>query len=128
MPKSYSNDFRKKAIECVEEGSTYREVSQRFKVSLSAIGKWYKRYKEEGNYEQKNRGGSARKIDVERLTLYVQMNPDMKLKEAAQEFGVSVFAISYWLRELGFRVRGLGSRVRGWIILGVNAKAGVLRS
>ena len=102
MPKSYSNDFRKKAIECVEEGSTYREVSQRFKVSLSAIGKWYKRYKEEGNYEQKNRGGSARKIDVERLTLYVQMNPDMKLKEAAQEFGVSVFAISYWLRELGF--------------------------
>ena len=70
MPKSYSNDLRKKIIEMLKEGSTYREVSQRFKVSLSAIGKWYKRYKEEGNYEQKNRGGSARKMDVERFTPY----------------------------------------------------------
>jgi transposase len=81
---------------------TYREVSARFKVSLSAIGKWYKRYQEEGSYEQKNRNGSARKIDAEKLKIYAQMNPDMKLKEAAKEFKVSLFAIRYWLRELGF--------------------------
>jgi transposase len=54
MPKSYSNDIRKKVIECVKEGSTYKEVSKRFKVSLSAVGKWYQRYKEEGSWEQKD--------------------------------------------------------------------------
>jgi transposase len=102
MPKSYSNDLRKKAIECVKEGTTYEEVSKRFKVSLSAIGKWYKRYKEEGIYEQKNRGGSAKKIDIEKLKSYAESNPDMKLKEASKEFKVSMFTISYWLRELGF--------------------------
>ena len=102
MPKSYSNDLRKKAIECVNEGSSYLEVSKRFKVSLSAVGKWYKRYKEEGGYEQRNRGGSVKKIDLEKLKNYVVVNADMKLKEAAKELGVSVFTISYWLRELGF--------------------------
>lgn len=102
MPKSYSNDLRKKAIECVKEGSTYKQVSARFKVSLAAIGKWYKRYKEEGLYEQKHRGGSTKRIDILKLTRYVESNPDMKLKEAAKEFGVSTFTISYRLRELGF--------------------------
>lgn len=61
MPKSYSNDIRKKVIECVKEGSSYKEVLQRFKVSLSAVGKWYQRYEEEGNCEQRVRGGSAKK-------------------------------------------------------------------
>jgi transposase len=102
MPKSYSNDIRRKAIECVEDGSTYQEVSQRFKVSLSAVGKWYKRYKEEGICEQKNRGGSAKKINIDKLKSYAESNPDMKLKEAAKEFKVSIFTISYWLKELGF--------------------------
>jgi transposase len=102
MPKSYSNDLRKKVIECVQEGSTYKEVSQRFKVSLAAVGKWYQRYKKAGDWEQRSRGGTAKKINIEKLREYAESNPDMKLKEAGKELRVSVFTISYWLRQLGF--------------------------
>lgn len=102
MPKSYSDDIRKKVIECVQEGSKYQEVSKRFKVSLAAVGKWYQRYKEEGRCEQIRRGGSKKKIDIEKLREYVESKPNMKLKEAAQELGVSIFTVSYWLKELGY--------------------------
>jgi len=102
MPKSYSNDLRKKVIECVKEGSTYKEVAQRFKVSLAAVGKWYQRYKEEGKWEQRIRGGAAKKINIEELRKYAELNSDMKLKEASKELGVSVYTVSYWLKQLGF--------------------------
>ena len=39
---------------------------------------------------------------LERLEEYVKENEDMTLKKAFQEFGVSIFTISYWLKILGY--------------------------
>lgn len=102
MTKSYSNDLRKRIIEYLEYGRNYEEASKLFKVSISAIGRWYRRYKEEGNYQAKNRGGSKKKIDLNGLEEYVKANENMTLKAAAKEFNVSSFTISYWLRKLGY--------------------------
>ncbi len=63
MTKSYSNDLRKRVIEYLDSGRNYKEASKLFKVSISAIGRWYRRYKEEGNYQPKIRGGSKKKIE-----------------------------------------------------------------
>jgi hypothetical protein len=43
-----------------------------------------------------------KRIDLEKLEEYVEGNKDMTLKKAAQEFGVSIFTISYWLKRLGY--------------------------
>lgn len=102
MTKSYSNDLRKRVVEFLEKGSSYDEASKLFKISVSAIGRWYRKYKQEGNYYAKNRGGSKRKIDLEALEEYVKTNENMILKQAARKFGVSIFTISYWLRRLGY--------------------------
>ena len=102
MTKSYSNDLRKRVIEYLDSGRNYEEASKLFKVSISAIGRWYRRYKEEGNYQPKTRGGSKKKIDLNGLEEYVKANENMTLKAAAKEFNVSIFTISYWLRKLGY--------------------------
>ncbi len=67
MTKSYSNDLRKKVIEYLDSGSSYEKVSKLFKISVSAIGRWYRKYKTEGNYYPKKRGGSKKKIDLDAL-------------------------------------------------------------
>jgi transposase len=102
MTKTYSNDLRERVIEYLNEGNGYNSASKLFKVSISAIGRWYRKYKGEGNSLPKKRGGSKRKINLEMLEDYVKRNKDMRLKEAAEEFGVSIFTISYWLKSLGY--------------------------
>jgi transposase len=62
---------------------------------------WYRKYKQEGNYTAKKRGDSKRKIDVDELEKYVKGSENMTLKEAAQKFDMSIFTISYWLKNLG---------------------------
>lgn len=84
MTKSYSNDLRKRVIEYLDSGNNYSEVSKLFKVSISAIGRWYRKYKKEGNYAAKNRGGSKKKIDLEGLEEYVKTNANMTLKQSSK--------------------------------------------
>ena len=102
MTKSYSEYLRKKVIEYLIEGNSYEKASKLFKISVSAIGRWYRKYKKEGNYVAKKRGGSKRKIDLELLQHYVNTNENMTLKAASKIFKVSIFTISHWLKRLGY--------------------------
>lgn len=102
MTRSYSEDLRSRVIEYLDAGSNYEEVSKIFKISVSSIGRWYRRYKNEGNYDAKTRGGSKKRIDLNGLEEYVRTNENMRLKQAAKHFNVSNFTISYWLRRLGY--------------------------
>lgn len=102
MTRSYSNDLREKVIEYIKEGKSYHEASIIFRISISSIGRWHRKYKQEGNYIAKKRGGSKRKIDLEALKRYVELNSNMTLKEAGVKFNVSIFTVSYWLKRLGY--------------------------
>jgi transposase len=102
MTKSYSKDLRQKVVEYLDAGNSYNKTSILFKISVSALGRWYRRYKREGNYIAKKRGGSKGKIDVKELERYVKANENMTLTKAAQKFDVSIFTISYWLKRLGY--------------------------
>lgn len=100
--KPYSEDLRKRVIEYLIEGGNYKEASKRYKISISALGRWYRRYKQEGTYEVRRRVGAKIKIDLVRLENYVLTTRDTKLKELSKEFNVSTFTVSHWLRRLGF--------------------------
>ena len=102
MTKSYSSDLGQRVIEYLDAGGNYEESSKLYKVSISAIGRWYRRYKKEGNYQAKIRGGSKKRIDLKGLEEYVKTNENMTLKQAAKKFNVSSFTISYWLKRLGY--------------------------
>jgi transposase len=102
MTRNYSNDLRQRVIEYLDAGNGYASASKLFKVSISAIGRWYRKYRQEGDFLPKKRGGSERRIDLSKLEEYVRANKDMTLKKAGKEFGVSMFTISYWLKRLGY--------------------------
>jgi transposase len=98
----YSLDLRERVVEYIKQGASYKEASARFEISISALGRWYRRYKKEGSYEARKRPGAKRRIELKELEEYVQNNPDSKTKELAKRFGVSIYTISYWLNKLGF--------------------------
>ena len=64
MTKTYSNNLRQRVIDYLDIGSSYKEASKLFKISISSIGIWYRKYKATGNYDAKIRGGSKKKIDL----------------------------------------------------------------
>ena len=82
--------------------NSFKRASIIFKISILALDRWYRKYKQEGNYTAKKRGGSKRKIDIDKLNKHVKENENMTLKEAARKFDVSIFTISYWLKKLGY--------------------------
>jgi transposase len=98
----YSEDLRLRVIKYLEKGNGYREGSRLFELSISTIGRWYRRYKEEGHCKARTRPGARRKIDLAELEYYVKSNPDITLKAVGIKFGLSAWTIQYWLKELGY--------------------------
>lgn len=45
MTKSYSDNLRKKVIEYIDSGHCYNDASKLHKISISAIGRWYRKHK-----------------------------------------------------------------------------------
>ncbi len=91
--KSYSIDLRSRVIESIETGNSLRRASKIFKVSKSAISRWWNRYKEEGIISPKPKLGSKGKISLDILKEFVELNPDKTLAEIGKNFGVSACSI-----------------------------------
>lgn len=102
MTKSYSADLRKRVIEFVKSGSTQKQASEIFNISTKSIGRWLKKYDENGSYSAKKRGGSKRKVDLEALKEYVESHENMILRDAAEAFGFSIVSIRRWLKRMGY--------------------------
>ena len=103
--KAYSNDLRLRVIEHIKSGNTQKTTSLLFKVSKSAVGKWWLRYIQEGSTISRFRGGSKGKVNPVQLEQYVASNPDKTLKEIGATFGVSDCAIHKRLRSLGIKYK-----------------------
>ncbi len=72
---SYSKIYRERTIEYRQAGHTLEETHQTFKVARSTIQEWEKQLKETGSLEKKELHRSIRKIDLERLRVYVAEHP-----------------------------------------------------
>lgn len=102
MPRSYSQDLRKKVIECVNKGNSCHSTSIKFEISSGTVMNWYKRYKSEGNYLSRKVGGKKGRVSQEEVAAYVKNNPNFILLEMGKHFGMSAPGALYWLRKLGY--------------------------
>ena len=100
--KAYSIDLRSRVIDYIKIGNNQRIASKIFKVSKSAISRWWNRYKEEGTIKPKAKLGSKGKVNPEHLKDFVGVNPDKTLAETGNHFGVSACSIYRRLKKLGF--------------------------
>jgi len=100
--KPYSIDLRSRVIEHIKLGSSQKSTSVLFMLSKSTVGRWWGRYKEEGEIAPKSRHGSKGKVDSEKLKNFVIANENSTLVEIGSYFGVSACSIYRRLKKLGF--------------------------
>ena len=90
---AYSEDLRKEVIGYLEEGNTLETAKAVFKIGLTTIKRWKKQYKETGSLANKELHRSFRKLDPEKLSVYVKEHPDAYLREIAEVFGCTDDAV-----------------------------------
>lgn len=85
MPKPLSPDLRRRVLETVAEGQSYRAAAERFRVSVDSIVEWRKLEREQGHPERRPMGGDTRswKIEAERDAVLgiLDENPGFTLAE-----------------------------------------------
>ena len=96
---TYSIDLRKKVLKYIELGGKKKEAARIFSLNRDTIYKWLKR----SNLQPTPRKTWQHKINKSDLVQYVNKNPDLILREYAEEFNVTVNAISKAFRALNIR-------------------------
>ena len=94
---SYSKKYKERTIEYRISGHTLKETHEVFKIERSTIQKWERQYKETGNLEKKEVHRSYRKIDPEKLKVYMAEHPDSYQSEMAEAFDCIESGIRYAL-------------------------------
>jgi len=105
MPKAYSEDLRKKAIDYILSGHSVGASSEKFDLSPGTVRNWYKRYREEGNYHAKFPPGKVGKVSDEELRAYFDAHPEKTLVQFGDHFGLTDATIHYHLKRLGYRYK-----------------------
>lgn len=93
---AYSLELRKRVIDFVETTASVSRASRLFKVTRSTIYQWLAR-KDLRPTQVKRR---KRKLNWEDLRQDVEQNPESKLSQRAQKFGVQPSAIHYALKQM----------------------------
>lgn len=89
-------------MEYLDEGHTWVQARETFKVSMTAISSWRQKYKETGEVKDAPpRRKAFKKLDLEKLKAYVKKYPDAYLKEIGEVFGCSDTAVLKAFRRLG---------------------------
>jgi transposase len=102
---AYSEDFRKRAIEYMDEGHTSAELYEAFRLYPSRISEWRKLLKETGELKPRYRETRSSKIDMKKLEQELERNPDAYLHELAAIFGCTEQAIFYALKRIKITVK-----------------------
>jgi len=102
MPRSYSEDLRKKVITYVNKGNSCNSAGIKFEIASNRVRNWYKRYKSEGNYLARKVGGKKGRVTGQDIISYVSCNPNFTLLEMGEQFNMSAAGAYYWLKKLGY--------------------------
>ena len=83
---AYSIDFRKRAIEYMDEGHSEKELYEAFKILPSNVYRWRKLLERTESLKPAYRKTRKRKIDMGELERAVERKPNITLPELAKMF------------------------------------------
>lgn len=98
---AYNEDFRKEVIEYLEKGHSQRKTQHKFGISLGAINRWHQKYKKTGQLKDKPPRRDFRKLDPDKLRVYIQEHPYDSLKKIGEAFGCTDMGVSKACKKLG---------------------------
>jgi transposase len=89
-------------MEYMDEGHTWEEARKSFKISMTAIDSWRKKYKRTGEVkDDPPRRKAFKKLNPEKLKVYVKEHPDAYLKEIVEALDCSAAAVQKAFNRLG---------------------------
>ena len=97
---AYSEDFRRRAIAYMDEGHTYKELYEAFRIYPTNIENWRKLQSETGSLKPQYRAERSGKIDLKKLQQAVEEKPDAYLSELAKLFDCTPQSIHSALKKL----------------------------
>jgi transposase len=109
---AYSIDYRKAAIEFKQNGHTFAQLKEVFKITAKTYYEWIELLETTGTLQFRNASERSGKIDIEKLKLAIKENPDAYLRELAAQFGVSTTAIHKKLEKHKITYKKRHSRTR----------------
>jgi transposase len=74
----------------IEEGHTYAQAQEVFKIGSTTIKEWKKLLSETGTLEKRPLHRSSRVYGSDKLCAYMEEHPQARLKEIAAHFGGSI--------------------------------------
>jgi len=83
--KTYSLEFKHRVVECLEQGTTYREIKETYGLDLKMFRRWVRKYRDDGLKGLEDRRGRTRKTEGTREKT---LRPEEKIQrlEAEVEF------------------------------------------
>lgn len=96
---AYSKDYRRRAVEYKNEGHTFEELREVFKIPPITYYDWKEKLAS-GYYEKHKVVERKRLIDKGKLAEAVKERPDAYLKELAESFGCTAQAVFYRLKKM----------------------------
>jgi len=96
---AYSTDYKKRALAYKDEGHTFKELYETFKIPAATYYNW-KGQVEKGVLGVKVQRTRNRKINPEELKRVVEEKPGAYLREIAEEFGCSITAVHKRLKKM----------------------------
>jgi transposase len=113
--KAYPEELRIRVINAYQEGATYKQVAERFVVSLNWVAKVCQRWRDLRRIEPLPRGGTRPPKITQTIRLamaaWINATPDMTLLQIRDRidasFGVHVSetTVSYHCQKLGFTLK-----------------------
>ena len=97
---SYPEEYRKRTIAYRQEGHTFEETKEIFKVFISTIRVCEKHSRKKGNLKAKIPQRSFKNIDPEKLKTYVKEHPDAYQNEIEKKFRCTPETIRKALKRL----------------------------
>lgn len=93
---AYGLDLRQKVIDYIENGGRVTKAAQVFGIGRASIYRWLSRKELEATkvkYRQRQLRSPQASLDRKELLKDIQENPETRLKQRAEKFGVSTTAI-----------------------------------
>jgi len=96
----YGKDYRKRVLAYLEEGHTEAEAEAKYNVCSATIADWQKLYRETGSLDRRALNRGHKKLDPEKLTVYVAEHPDAYLEEIGAAYNCTGEAVRQALKKL----------------------------
>lgn len=93
---AHSLDLRQKVMDYIENGGRITKAAKVFRIGRASIYRWLDRKELQATVVKHRR----RKIDTLALEKDIQENPETRLKQRAQKFGVSTTAIYHAMKRM----------------------------